>query len=289
MENFRIDFTLSNPFPDGKKLGECGEKNAAQLIITPPENLASREEIRFYVVAFSTEKGPVRYGPVSKSATVTVPVSKALTVGTAISVQVEGYDADGEFIIKSPVLSGIVVSASISDGNCGNSDEESVIPGHRHDNLDLLDSFSIKKGMLLYKNTLISNVETNFVRECELSSESNSFFVMTDTPYLNCLIIITYRDSEGNLFVPDGALIRKIEVNLASADSPEWIDIHDMNDSDSITPYMVNAYKGFYSEEYKGTIIATVYYPYDFNKLYNAASSYDICSVRVTYEESGEK
>ena len=136
MENFRIDFTLSNPFPDGKKIGECGEKNAAQLIITPPENLASREEIRSYVVAFSTDRGPVRYGPVPKAESVTVPVGNALTVGSALSVQLEGYDADGEFVIKSPVLSGIMIAGSIAEGNC--NPDKIVIPGHMHDNLDVI-------------------------------------------------------------------------------------------------------------------------------------------------------
>ncbi|MBR3818466.1 MAG: hypothetical protein IKJ41_04885 [Clostridia bacterium] len=287
METFRIDFTLSNPFPDGKKLGECGEKNAAQLIITPPENLASREEIRSYVVAFSTEKGPVRYGPVPKSETVTVPVCNALTVGTALSVQVEGYDADGEFVIKSPVLSGITVSNSISLGS--RDDEETVIPGHTHGNLEYLNCFKEINGLLLYKNRIISDGSENHASPMELSFSKGSFSVFSDSPFSNCLTFVAGKKSDGELFVPEGLVIRSIEMNFSDPQNPVWIDLRDMNDSQLFVPYLINMYKSVYSEVYNGTILACVYFPFDTTNLYHAAANYEINSIRVVYEESGDK
>lgn len=287
METFRIDFTLSNPFPDGKKLGECGEKNAAQLIITPPENLASRKEITSYVIAFSTEKGPVRYGPVDKAETLTVPVSNALTVGTALSVQVEGYDADGEFIIKSPVLNGISVSNSISSGN--RSEEDSVIPGHVHDNLELLNCFRNINGLLLYKNRIISDGTEKYVRPVELNILKGGFSVFSDSPYPNCLIFIAGKNSGGEMLIPEGHIIRSIEMNISDSENPVWIDLRDMNDSELFVPYYISMYKSVYSESYDGTVLACVYFPFETTNLYQAAANYEINSLRVVYEESGEK
>ncbi len=287
MENFRIDFTLSNPFPDGRMLGECGEKNAAQLIITPPEDLASREEIRSYVVAFSTEKGPVRYGPVAKTETVTVPVCSALTVGTALSVQLEGYDSDGEFVIKSRVITGITLSNSIVDCDTGLSDDVTEIPGHSHENCTVLDSFRDVNGNLIYKNKLITDKNTVSVNSTVLNT--GDFFVLTDSPVENSILFIALDNSDGELIIPEGIIIRSIEVNTASHENPEWIDLHNLNDADSFVPYVVNMYRTLYSEMYAGTILATVYFPCDTNNFYHTAGNYDINSIRVVYEESGEK
>lgn len=288
MENFRIDFTLSNPFPDGKKLGEAGEKNAAQLIITPPENLASREEIKSYVVAFSTEKGPVRIGPFPKSETLTVPVRNALTVGSALSVQLEGYDSDGEFVIKSPVLSGISISNSIrdcetSDGSAGNS----FIPGHAHDNLGILDSLSEKNGVLTYKGTEISNPGN--VKTVTLDWVDNAFWVVCDVPTSNCFTVFVKNDPEGNPYIPIGAEVVSVELNIVSSEEPEWVDLHDMNSSESFVPYSVNLCRTFYSDVFEATAIASVYFPVERNNFYDAISSYALYGVRVRYiDESGE-
>lgn len=288
MENFRIDFTLSNPFPDGKKIGESGEKNAAQLIITPPENLASREEIKSYVVAFSTERGPVRIGPFHKAETLTVPVKNALTVGTALSVQLEGYDADGEFIIKSPVLSGIVISSSIGDCDCSDgSANENVIPGHLHDNLDVLDCFSEKNGVLTYKGCEVSS-ELN-VKTVVLNLSDGAFYAFTDIPTNSCFTIVSPQDENGMTYIPDGARIVSVELNIASYKDPEWVDLRDMNNADFYIPYIVNSYRAFYSEYLNGTVIAIVYFPKDKNYFYDAISNYSLYGVRVKYiAESGE-
>lgn len=293
MENFRIDFTLSNPFPDGKKIGENGEKNAAQLIITPPENLASREEIRSYVVAFSTERGPVRVGPFPKSETLTVPVRNALTVGSALSVQLEGFDADGEFIIKSPVLSGITISNSIRD--CETSDGsasggESIIPGHSHENLDVLDSLSENDGVLLYNGKEISGGGTDSGQiKTVVLENTEKFQFYTEYPVSGSFTLLANHDSEGNFYVPLGAEIVSLELNIIYSETPEWVDIRDMNTSDSFQPYTVNCHRTFYHNLFDGAFLATVYYPVDMNSFYHAVSNYSIYGLRVRYiEGSGE-
>ena len=288
MENFRIDFTLSNPFPDGKKLGECGEKNAARLVITPPENLASREEIRSYVVAFSTEKGPVRFGPYPKSETITVPVGRALTVGTALSVQLEGYDEDGEFIIKSAVLSGIMISGSIGEGGCDASDDEAIVPGHLHKNLEILDSFSDENGSLFYRGRKVGSDGT--VKTVILDNLNYKFSSLADFPCPDSFSLIALNDADGNPSIPDGSVILGAELNISSSENPVWVDLHDMFGEDPAVPYFVNMGKTKYSDYYSGTPIAVVIFWELKNKFYDAIFNYCLYGIRVRYtEESGEE
>ena len=291
MENFRIDFTLSNPFPDGKKIGECGEKNAAQLIITPPENLASREEIRSYVVAFSTEKGPVRIGPFPKAETLTVPVRNALTVGTALSVQIEGFDADGEFIIKSPVLSGIMISNSIGDCDCsdGSCSDKNVIPGHMHENLDILDSLSEKNGVLCYKGSEIAS-ENGAVTKELLSSES-AFIVNAGQPYPNSMAFVVMNDKSGNPYIPEGVKIQRIELNINSEEEPVWTDIADMVAGPPHCVYSVNMNKSYYSDYFGGVVLGIVTFleNIESNIFFDAAANYNINGMRVKYVTEREE
>lgn len=284
MENFRIDFTLSDPFPDGKKLGECGEKNAVQLIITPPENLASREEIRLYVVAFSTEKGPVRYGPVKKSETVTVPVGNALTVGSALSVQLEGYDENGEFVIKSPVLSGIMISGSIADCNPDIPEEETVIPGHTHKNLGVLSSLSEKNGSLTFNGNIIP--DNRNIRTAVLDMNEGAFFIVEN---FNSFAIIENRLSDGSLPVPEGAEILSIEMRF-SGDSSDWIDIRDLHSAEYYSPYFINMYKTIPSNISNTPILAIVTFTSDVNDMFYKIVNYELVALRVRYiEGNGEK
>lgn len=289
MEKFRIDFTLSNPFPDGKRLGEVGEINAGQLIITPPENLASREEIRLYVVAFSTENGPFRYGPVPKTDTVTVPVDNNLTVGTALSVQLEGYDENGEFLIKSPVLSGIMISGSIGDCECsdGTNPDGNVIPGHYHKNLEILDSLSEKNGVLSYNNNEIYTSEG--VKTTVLNASKNEFLTYADIPYQNFAMLLSFTDSDGNYFIPDGAEILSLELNFKSEKNPEWINIKDLQEEGNPLPYIVNMGKAYYSVSYGGVILATLYFPLERNKYFDFFPVFNTTGIRVKYiERNGE-
>ncbi len=282
MENFRIDFTLSNPFPDGCRLGEGGEKNAAQLVITPPDNLASRDEIRSYVVAFSTENGPVRIGPFPKTETITVPVGNALTVGTALSVQLEGFDADGEFIIKSKVLSGIKIASSIRDCSCSDgSNDKNLILGHYHDNFEVLKNLADDDGILTYKGGSISGSGT--VKTAVLLASESSFTEMIDVPQAGSFILVTYYDSEGNPYIPEGSEIISIEFNSQSEDNPEWVDLRSISETDEFMPSIINYHKSFYSSDYSGNVIAGVYFPFGTNSYYDEFSNYNINSLRIKY------
>lgn len=286
MENFRIDFTLSDPFPDGKRLGECGEKNAAQLVITPPDNLASREEIRSYVVAFSTGRGPVRYGPVPKAETVTVPVGNALTVGSALSVQLEGYDSDGEFIIKSPVLSGIILSGSIADGDCSCDNDKNFIPGHMHENLEVLENLSDSDGVLVYKNSEI--IKSGNIQTVELKQSDASFTVMVGTPFYGSMLFVTFNDKNGNPYVPDGAEIVSVELSVEYDETPAWIDIRDMFHTEPHVPYFINQRHAVYNQSACGTIVSQVSFINDtVNNYYDAAENYLINGLRVKFIDKG--
>lgn len=283
MERFRIDFTSSNHFPDGKTLGEYGEKNAVQLIITPPIDLAVRDEIKSYVVAFSTDRGPVRYGPVPKSGLITVPVGRALTVGSALSVQLEGYDSDGEFIIKSPVISGIMISGSIADGNCScEENDKNHIPGHLHDNLELLDSLTVKDGVLCYDGNTVS-VEDK-ARTVVLLASEGTFSVMTAEPFYGSMAFVSLPDKDGVSYIPDGADIVSVEINIKSESEPEWVDLRDMIQVEPHIPYFINQRKAYYSAYSSGIVVANVTFMNDnVNAFYEAAESYSCSGLRVRY------
>ncbi len=290
MENFRIDFTRSDPFLDGNRLGENGEKNAVQLIITPPDSLASREEIRSYVVAFSTGRGPVRYGPFPKSETLTVPVGKALTVGSALSVQLEGYDSDGEFIIKSPVISGILISSSIADGNNDINDKD-IIPGHFHENLDILDYLSEKDGVLTYKNKDIATGQQIVnIKTVELSYSDGSFLLLAGHPSLFNVTVCALKDPDNNLYVPDGVKIISVELKIDTEEESVWTDIHNMNTYGKYCGYFVNQHTAFYDEDFGGTVVSLVSYQNDEKNLFlDAITEFRISGLRVRYaDESGE-
>lgn len=291
MENFRIDFSLTNPFPDGKKLGECGEKNAVQLVITPPIDFIFREEIKSLIVAFSTERGPVRYGPVPKKAPIYVPVGSALTVGSALSVQIEGYDSDGEFIVKSPVISGIMLSASIADGNCSCEDnDKNVIPGHFHENLEILDNLSDVDGTLVYNGNdiIASGGNSDKVRTVELLASEGTFSIMPAEPFYGSMAFISLPDKDGVSYVPDGAEIISVEINLNPENNPEWIDIRDMIETSPHIPYFINQRSAYYSENASGVIVSHVTFVNEnVNSFYEAAEGYSFNGMRVKFIEKG--
>lgn len=291
MEKFRIDFSMTNPFPDGKKLGECGEKNAVMLVITPPLDFLIRVEIKSLVVAFSTEKGPVRYGPFPKISPINVPVGSALTVGSALSVQLEGYDSDGEFIVKTPVVSGIMLSASIADGNCSCDDDgKSVIPGHFHENLDVLHNLSESDGTLFYnERPIVSWGETQeSIVTVELLASDGTFTVMPAEPFYGSMAFVSLPDGNGIQHIPVGAEIVSVEVNLESADNPVWTDIRDMIETSPHIPYFINQNKAYYSHSVSGVVVANVTFVNEnVNSFYEAAEGYSYSGMRVKYIDKG--
>lgn len=281
MRTFRIDCNLADPFPDGKHLGSIGERNAAQLVITPPAEMAENENIAYYVAAFSTNKGAVRIGPYLKAETITVPVVSALTTGYLLAFQLEGFDSANEILVKSEFIHSMefgpaVRECHVSDG--AYSGEDKIIEGHAHENLSLLDKLGESNGNLLYADRIIPAKKLRTVELLYSNGDINGY---CDTEAENSFQLIV---SEGK--IPEGSEIESIEIKIIdNSDSSDWVNLKDMLSHDQSAPYCVHLGKPFYIDSLKGDCIGSVYFLRDnCNKFHNAIFMGDmLVGARVTY------
>lgn len=160
MRTLTIDFTSARLLPEGNDAGYVGEHNATQLKIIPPIEMADCESIATYVVAFATGKGVLYSDSFLKSEEITVSLTAKLTTDYYLGVQLEGYDSEGELVVKSPLVTQLQLSPSARGTGCENDggtiDGGFVTAGHIHDNKDVLDGLSADGDKLLFKGQGIS-------------------------------------------------------------------------------------------------------------------------------------
>ncbi len=155
MRTVKIDFADAELLPNGNNLGFIGEHNATQLVIIPPAEMANSEKIATYTVAFATGGKVIHTDPILKTDEVTTSLTCALTKDYRLAVQLEGYDSEGELVVKSPLVTGLKLSPSArgtgteSDGGSAD-DSYSSGPGHSHTNKDVLDKLESGGTDLLY-------------------------------------------------------------------------------------------------------------------------------------------
>ena len=87
-------------------LGYIGEHNETQLLITPPTELAEDTDIVSYSLAFGVNGKTYHSATVVKAETFTVDLWQEITQSAIAYMQIEGYDANGDILAKSKVLSG---------------------------------------------------------------------------------------------------------------------------------------------------------------------------------------
>lgn len=257
MDTYRVDFNLAEPFPDGKKLGKIGEKNASQLIITPPVKMAENEEITHYVAAFATVKGPVRTQAIPKAEQITVALTKKMTVGETMAFQLEGIDAQGELVVKSDLLYGLTFDFSVSD--CCDDREEDENEG---------GSAVLKK-----------------LKTVELYSADTGIYVFTDYSSMGEMHVI----ADYGVF-PAGIEIISIELMFDSETLPkEWIDMRDMFAYAPHGLFILNYHRSFDMPDYEGICFAAAYCPQNNqNPFYKDASTgTNFVGARITYVEEG--
>ncbi|MCQ2474711.1 MAG: hypothetical protein MJ173_02270 [Clostridia bacterium] len=103
----------SSPVTSDFNLGMTGEHNAAQLLITPPENLSSDERTSHYRIAFfSANKTYLSEAKTGES--FAVALSSAVTKNPSLDIQLIAYDDEGEFIGKSERINDFKFEPSIS-------------------------------------------------------------------------------------------------------------------------------------------------------------------------------
>lgn len=112
IKNVLINFN-SSPVTSDFNLGMTGEHNAAQLVITPPENLSLDERTSHYRIAFfSANKTYLSEAKTGES--FAVALSSAVTKNPSLDIQLIAYDDEGEFIGKSERINDFKFEPSIS-------------------------------------------------------------------------------------------------------------------------------------------------------------------------------
>ena len=191
MKDIRIDFTQSEPCLDSKQLGEYGEKGVERFAITPPVEMSENPEIRFYVVAFSTARGPVRLNPIEKTEVIYVPVEEACIGGVPLALQLEGHNDTSTLIFKTPVIEGFSFAKSVPEGSIrflGGIQNA----GHLHSNLEVLHKLGEENGNLVfngreigskaYKTVELSARNGDSITYCDYSYSGSVFFFAKSIP-----------------------------------------------------------------------------------------------------------
>lgn len=284
MRSYRIDFNLTDPFPDGRLIGRIGEKNAAQLIITPPAEMEENENITNYVAVFSTVRGTVETDPYIKGEEIAVAVTERLSVGHAMAVQLEGHDDGGNVIVKTPLIYGLTFDASAVRCGCniaGGYAPNTALPSHYHKNKAVLDKLAESDGSLTYDG---KTVGAQNIKTVELYYDNGDVDAIVDSYLANTFLILDY-----NSVVPQNSEILSVEIKIfENGAESEWVDLRNMIAFDLHAPYIIHGKKAFYLNDLGGTCIALGSFLLATNKFYDCFAAGLFVGARVTYvDESG--
>ena len=281
MKDIRIDFTQSEPCLDSKQLGEYGEKGVERFAITPPAEMSENPEIRFYVVAFSTARGPVRLNPFEKTEVIYVPVEEACIGGVPLALQLEGHNDSGTLVIKTPVIEGFSFAKSVPEGSIrflGGVQNR----GHVHSNIEVLHKLGEENGNLVFNG---KEIGAKTYKTVELLAKNDETVAYCDYSYTGSIHFFAKN-------VPIGAEILKVEIKLNNElFGDNWIDISDgYSFEDYYIPFATHMKRAFYMESYDNVCVAVRYYFNDFtDAVYADISQNNFNAMRVTYAESGDK
>lgn len=285
MRSYRIDFNLTDPFPDGRLIGRIGEKNAAQLAITPPAEMDDNENITNYVAVFLTVGGTVETDPYPKNEPITVAVTDRLSVGYSMAIQLEGHDDSGNIIIKTPLVYGLTFEASAVRCGCniaGRYPQNTVLPSHYHNNKTVLDKLGEADGSLTFNGKAIG---AQSIKTVELSYEKGESDAMVDFCDVNSFSVFAYES-----FFPEKAEIISVEIKvIENGEESEWIDLRDLIEHEPFTSYSILMHKAFRIDGFYGVCLATVnFFDRQPNKFHDLIAAGLFAGARVTYiDESG--
>lgn len=165
MRSIRINYNVeSERLPDGKCLGNKGEHNATELVITAPEEMLNDNNVECFIIAFQIgAHKQFRSNVQEKSETVRYKVPREVTEANTISVQLEGYDSEDELIIKSDIIEGFYFNNSICGEETDEEDSKSLsseiaantLARHSHSNSAVLEGLADENGSLTYKGNPI--------------------------------------------------------------------------------------------------------------------------------------
>ena len=158
MRTVLIDFNESVPCKQ-TIIGYVGEHNATEIIVTPPDILASNEAVTRYIIAFVTGGKIIHSEPFNKAETLAVKLWKQLTLETVMGIQLEAYDDNQNFIGKSEFISGLrFLPSACGDDTVADTDNPDIVSAiaantsarHTHTNIETLNKLGDSNGNLTY-------------------------------------------------------------------------------------------------------------------------------------------
>ncbi len=167
MRSIQINFNSENKLPDGNCLGNKGEHNATELVITPPAEMLNSDKVKCFIIAFQVGAHRLFRSDVhEKNETISYKIPREVTVANMIAVQLEGYDSEEELIVKSDVIENLYFNNSIcgeeTDGEVSKSLSGEIAANtaarHTHKNADVLDNLADDNGTLKYNGNSIGGV-----------------------------------------------------------------------------------------------------------------------------------
>lgn len=271
MRTFHIDYTnAENKLPDGDIVGKYGEHNATILSITPPAEMTESEEIICYRIAFGlTNCRTVTSEQLEKAETVSLPLNAQITRSDTLSVQLVGYDAENNLVMKSETVKKLKFAESVggteipADGSSHNLGAEVAEMKTK------LNKFGEdENGNLTYNNNPISGERPTL--SVELNSDE--YYISSGANNNFCLV-----DSSEALV--NGDEIKSIEMFYLN----RWVDLRDIARFDG-APVVINMFKvtnesGPNAGE---TVLAYMYFPESTGVLFDRLIDNEIEKLRVT-------
>lgn len=279
MRSITIDFTKSPISISNMVLGRKGEKNATQLIITPPTEMAADDSgIVKYCVAYQIGANRKTHSELhEKSETITVKLDKSVTRVNVLSLQLEGYDGEDTIIMKSELVKDLIFDASV-EGEEYEGGSSSNLGAQVAANTAKLKNFSVgPNGETLYNGKPLGSDRPT--AQAEMGSDA---FIL-DMPYPQRSFVIA--DDLEQTAITLGTEIKTVEFKLVDRD--ELVDIHRMFELDGIPCIlMMNRMYDDTTNDIPRTI-AQVYLPVERNAVYVAASLNNVEKVVITYYTDG--
>lgn len=169
MRTIAIDF--NNPIEyENMVIGNIGEHNATEIILTPPSKIADCEAVKSYIVAFVVGGMVIHSEPFSKTETLSVKLWKQLTEEPVMGIQLEAYDENENFIGKSDLISSLRLSPSAcGDDTVADTDNPDILSAvvantsarHSHSNKSVLDRITRANMENVAANTLARHTHAN--------------------------------------------------------------------------------------------------------------------------------
>lgn len=308
MRTVLIDFNESVPCKQ-TIIGYVGEHNATEIVVTPPDILASNEAVTSYIIAFVTGGMIIHSKPFNKAETLAVKLWKQLTLETVMGIQLEAYDDNQNFIGKSEFISGLrFLPSACGDDTVADTDNPDIVSAiaantsarHSHSNKSVLDRITRANMEDVAANTLARHIHSNTDTLNKLGDSNGSLTydgkvvggrqtatvtldiseAMIDSPMSSSTVIFLGNTNK----VPEDSEIVSVELNNGTIDVPNWIDLRNMMAIYPANPYSVMYHKLEYSNSYGSYFLASILFPVtDKNALISALDFSNIPQIRVTY------